>query len=153
MRPLTAALVLAAGLAIGAGWDAWASQASTGPARIRITDREVSFSSVDIGRRGRSVGDMQIWSTLLFNQRITRRPIGHTEFLCTYTRGISRSCRGTVFLPRGKLVVGGAVRFRQFYELAILGGTGLYDNARGTLVVTRATRSPRRHVLVFRLVG
>ena len=153
MRPISVALLLAAGLVLGAGWDAWTSQAGTGPARIRITDRQVSFATVDVGRGGRSAGDMQIWSTLLFNQRITRRPIGHTEFLCTYTRGISRSCRGTVFLPRGKLIVGGSLRFRQFYELAILGGTGLYDNARGTLTVTRTTRSPRRQILLFRLVG
>ena len=153
MRPISVAVLLAAGLVLGAGWDAWTSHAGTGPARIRITDREVSFARVDVGRRGRSAGDVEVTSTLLFNRRITRRAIGHTEFVCTYTVGISRSCRGTVFLPRGKLVVGGSLRFRQFYELAVLGGTGLYDNARGTLTVTRTTRSPRRQVLLFRLVG
>ena len=39
----------------------------------------------------------------------------------------ARSCRGTYFLPRGKLVVGGSLLYRQFYELAVLGGTGVYN--------------------------
>ena len=65
----------------------------------------------------------------------------------------ARGCRGTYTLPKGKLVVGGSLLYRQFYELAVLGGTGLYDNARGTLTVTRTHRNPARHPLVFRLVG
>jgi hypothetical protein len=65
----------------------------------------------------------------------------------------SRVCRGTFFLPKGKLVVGGSLLYRQFYELAILGGTGLYDNARGSLVVTRTDVRPVRDLVVFRLVG
>ena len=60
---------------------------------------------------------------------------------------------GTYFLPRGRIVVGGSLRFRQFYELAVLGGTGLYDNARGTLTVTRTHRKPVRDLVIFKLVG
>ena len=56
-------------------------------------------------------------------------------------------------LPKGELVVGGSILYRQFYDLAVLGGTGLYDNARGTLTVTRTHRKPVRNLVVFRLVG
>jgi hypothetical protein len=35
----------------------------------------------------------------------------------------------------------------------VLGGTGLYDNARGTLTVTRLRKNPRRDLFLFRLVG
>jgi hypothetical protein len=42
---------------------------------------------------------------------------------------------------------------RLIYELAIVGGTELYDNARGSLVVTTTALTPRRQVLVFRLAG
>ena len=124
-----------------------------GPATIRITDQEVSSKRVDIGERGRSPGDMQIMRHLLFNQRLSKRSIGHVEVVCTFIVGNSRSCRGTYFLPRGKLVVGGSLIFPQFYELAVLGGTGLYDNARGSLTVTRTARSPNRSIVLFRLVG
>ena len=74
--------------------------------------------------------------------------------LCTFVdSGRSRSCRGTYILPKGKLVVGGSLLYRQFYDLAVLGGTGLYDNARGTLTVTRTGRNPVRNAIDFRLVG
>ena len=56
-------------------------------------------------------------------------------------------------LPKGSLVVTGAIESRLLYEIAIVGGTGLYDNARGTLTVTSTHIKPRREVLVFRLTG
>lgn len=127
--------------------------AATGPATVRITDRQTQVARVDVGRQGRTPGDMEIFNSLVYNQRVTPRPLGHSEFVCTYTIGINRSCQGTIFLPKGKLMVGGVLRYRQFYELAVIGGTGLYDNARGTLTVTRIGDSPPRHLLFFRLAG
>ena len=80
--------------------------------------------------------------------------IGRGELVCTFVDTVrSRVCRGTYVLPKGKLVVGGSILYRQFYDLAVLGGTGLYDNARGTLTVTRTHRKPVRDLVVFRLVG
>jgi hypothetical protein len=132
---------------------AGSAEAVTGPAPIRITDREIATTRVDLGPHGRSAGDMQIMRHLLYNRRLTTRSIGHAELICTFVVGNSRSCRGTYFLPKGKLVVGGSLIFPQFYELAVLGGTGLYDNARGTVTVTRIARNPNRSIVFFRLVG
>jgi hypothetical protein len=85
---------------------------------------------------------------------VTSRAIGRVELVCTFVDSRrARVCRGTYFLPRGKLVVGGSLSYRQFYDLAIVGGTGLYDNARGTLTVTRTARRPVRDLVIFRLVG
>ena len=142
------ALVLGAAL-----FETLDSGASTGPGTIRITDRQTSFERVDVGKRGRSPGDREIENALVYNRRITPRALGHIEFVCTFTVGLNRNCRGTLFMPRGKIVVGGTMRYRQFYELAVLGGTGIYDNARGTMTVTRTARRPPRHILFFRLVG
>jgi hypothetical protein len=151
----TAGILLVGIAVIGAAalGNALDSSAGTGPATIRITDRQVTLERVDIGRRGRSPGDVEVQNTLVYNRRITRRALGHAEFVCTYTVGINRNCRGTVFLPKGKLVVGGSLRYRHFYELAVLGGTGLYDNARGTVTITRLGTHPTRTLLYFRLVG
>jgi hypothetical protein len=129
------------------------SEAATGPATIRITDRELAVTRVDVGARGISPGDTEIVRLRLL-ERGTRTTIGRAELLCTFMDSVrSRVCRGTYFLPKGKLVVGGSILYRQFYELAVLGGTGLYDNARGTLRVTQTQRKPVRHVALFRLVG
>jgi hypothetical protein len=147
---LTGVLV---GILVVSPWEG-GSNAATGPATIRITNRQVSVVRVDVGARGKSPGDMEIIRQSLFNQRVRQRAIGRAELVCTFVdRRRSRVCRGTYFLPKGKLVVGGSLLYRQFYELAVLGGTGLYDNARGSLVVTRMGIRPVRDRVVFRLVG
>jgi hypothetical protein len=134
-------------------WDG-GSKASTGPATIRITNSEISVTRVDVGARGKSPGDMEIIRQRLFNRRVTQRSIGSADLVCTFVDNRrARVCRGTYLLPKGKLVVGGSLLYRQFYELAVLGGTGIYDNARGSLVITRMGVRPVRDLAVFRLVG
>ena len=148
-------LVLAAavgGVAVAVA-SAWSSEAATGPANIRITNKQVRYERVDVGRRGRTPGDTEVIVSLLYNRRVTKKAIGHADFVCTFTLDTSRSCDGTIFLPAGQLRVGGSIRFRQIYALAVLGGTGLYDNARGMVTVTRLGRNPRRELMFFRLTG
>jgi hypothetical protein len=149
--------VIAVGLVVGVVVTAAApgrvSTAATGPAQIGISGQQTAYTRVNVGQRRSRVGDMEIVRYRLFNRRLTSKPIGRAELVCTFTIGTSRVCRGTYFLPKGKLVVGGSVVYRQLYELAVLGGTGLYDNARGTMVSTRINRTPRREFLLFRLVG
>jgi hypothetical protein len=151
MRKLV--LGLAVAFVAGAGWLHSSSAAATGPGQIRLTTKQERYHRVDHRPSGRSPGDMEIITQLLYNKGITPRALGHSEFVCTFTIDISRSCRATFFLPRGTLIVGGSLRFRQIYQLAVLGGTRHYDNARGTLTVTRLRKSPRRDFMVFRLVG
>ena len=130
------------------------SEAATGPAAIRISDREMRVTRVDIGAKGTSAGDLEVVMLDLQERGVTTRSIGRAELVCTFVgTGNRRVCRGTYELPRGSLVVGGSLEFRQFYSLAVLGGTNLYDNARGTLTVTRTSRKPVRHLVLFRLVG
>ena len=128
------------------------SEAGTGPATIRIYDRQLALTRVDVGARGTSPGDVEVVRVRLLERGGST--IGRGELVCTFADSVrSRICRGTYILPRGKLVVGGSILYRRFYELAVLGGTGLYDNARGTLTLTRTNRNPVRDLLVFRLVG
>jgi hypothetical protein len=134
------------------GWSS-TSSAATGPATIRITSREISRVRVDVGTPGRGAGDTEIVRHNLFNRRLKPMPIGHSEYVCTFTTSLTRACSVTIFLPRGRLIAGGSIRYNDLYELAVLGGTRLYDDARGTLTVIRTTRKPRRHILLFRLTG
>jgi len=146
----TAVLLVAAGLA-ALGVTAWASSAQTGPALIRITSTQKKYMFVNVGRG--TAGDMEIIRQRLFNKKITKRSIGRSELVCTFTFRRQRSCRATYFLPEGKIVIGGSITNRDIYDLAILGGTGLYNNARGTLTAIRLAKRPRREFLIFRLAG
>ena len=152
MRQFPATLVVVTGLVLLIAPGSFGSEQLQSPGVIRITNQEIRRSTVDIGRRGRSPGDVEVYRQLLYNRRITPRSIGRAELVCTYMDRTSRYCNGTYFLPRGRIVVGGVVRFRQFYELAVLGGTGLYNNVKGSLTVTLTARKPAKDLLLFRLV-
>jgi hypothetical protein len=155
MPRLFYAFVIAAIIAVLAIFNGWSltSNAGTGPATIRITNREISRVRVDAGRPGRGLGDTEIIRQNLFNKRIRSTPIGHADYVCTFVTSGTRSCMATIFLPQGRIIVGGSIRYPELHELAVLGGTRLYDNARGTLTVIRTTRRPRRDILLFRLTG
>ena len=138
-------------LAVGP-WQSY-SAAGTGPATIRINDRELRLTRVDLGAKGVSPGDIEVVRARLL-ERGTGTVIGRSELVCSFVdEARSRVCRGTYILPKGKIVVGGSILYSQFYDLAVVGGTGLYDNARGTLTVTRTSRKPVRNLILFRLVG
>ena len=135
---LLAAVALCAGTAAGS--------ASTGPATIRITDRQVMDKQFGDGVGAREVVRMTLYKP-------GKESIGQGALLCTYVTPRLRSCTGSFSLPRGVIVVSGLLTTRLLYELAIVGGTGLYDNARGTFTNTVLKLRPRRDLLLFRLTG
>ena len=124
----------------------------SGPGTIRITSRDIDVMVDNRGAPGRGTGDVMVVRQLLFNKGITKQAIGHSDLVCTYTGNRSRQCNGTYFLPRGKIVVSGSLRYREFFKLAVVGGTDLYNNVRGSMSGTLLGRGPRREVLVFRLL-
>jgi hypothetical protein len=128
--------------------------AQTGPAQIRITDVQMSYALLR-GRRGsHGAGSIELVKQSLYNPSLSSKPIGRATLMCTYFDAHDRACSGTYFLPKGALVVTGAIQSRLLYQIAVVGGTGLYDNARGTLTVTSTGLRPkRREVLLFRLTG
>ena len=120
---------------------------------IRITARDADVALDNHGPASRSPGDVLLISQLLFNKGITRQAIGRSTMVCTYTSSRDRQCSGTYFLPKGKIVVSGSMRYRGFFKLAVVGGTDLYNNVRGSVSGTMLSRGPRRELLVFRLIA
>jgi hypothetical protein len=123
----------------------------TGPGTIKVTSRQIGVNYNDTGPKGRGPGDVVLIRELLYNKGIRKAPIGHSEMVCTYTGMRWQQCSGTYFLPRGKIVVAGSLRYRDFFKLAIVGGTDLYDNVRGSVSATTYSRGPRKAILIFRL--
>jgi hypothetical protein len=120
---------------------------------IRITARDADVALDNHGPARRSAGDVLLISQLLYNKGITRQAIGRSTMVCTYTSSRDRQCNGTYFLPKGKIVVSGSMRYRGFFKLAVVGGTDLYNNVRGSVSGTMLSRGPRRELLVFRLIA
>jgi hypothetical protein len=143
--------IATAGGALAVAATAGGSVALTGPGTIRITDRLVKHIHVDGGPHGKGAGDQDFYRELLFNRGITPEPIGHSDIMCTSTGTGSANCSGTYFLPKGKLMVAGVLASRLFYELAVIGGTRLYENARGTLTAIALGGTTSHAFLLFRL--
>lgn len=152
MNRLLACLLTAAGTALVTTQFAGSTQQLTGPGIIRITAREKSFLKIDDGQPGVTPGDMEISRAALFNTRIRKKPLGHAQLVCVLTGDGFRNCTGTFILPAGKIAVSGALIYRDLYDLAVVGGTGKYNNVSGTLTVTRINRKHVADLLVFRLL-
>lgn len=150
-RQLAAALIGATCAAVAIVATSGAA-GSVGPSQIRITDVQVGDRLVR-PPGGRQAGTVELIRQRLYNPALSQRSIGRSLLVCTYSDGPDRSCVGTYILPKGNLVVTGALQTRLLYDIAVIGGTGLYDNARGTLTVTASHLRPRHEVLFFRLVG
>jgi hypothetical protein len=123
------------------------------PGTVTITGTEANHSHLDMGKRGTTIGDVDVYNLLLYNKRITPKAIGRGEMICTRVGTKRQSCTASFALPQGQIAVQGVISSRLIYDLAIVGGTGLYNNVRGSLTVTSLHRSkPIRELLVFRLV-
>ncbi len=125
------------------------SAESTGPAAVRLTDRQLRITHFGAD----AIGGGDIARMTLFGSSSATRPIGHAVITCMDVGLREQTCQGIYVLPKGTLETAGILRTRLFYTQAIIGGTGLFDNARGTLTVTARSLSPRREILLFRLSG
>jgi hypothetical protein len=140
--------------AIAASTASAAHSTQAGPGPIRITDVQTSYSFIRGRTRAHGAGAVELVKQRLYNPSISSKPIGRSTLMCTYFDPHDRTCVGTYFLPKGSLVVTGTIQSRLIYEIAVVGGTGLYANDRGTLTVTSTRLRPVRHeVLVFRLTN
>jgi hypothetical protein len=122
---------------------------STPKAVVRLTDQQQHLSRFGDDAPGGGV----IARLTLYGSKSPTRPIGHAVVTCLDVGSGEQTCDGSYVLPKGTLETAGILRTRLFYTQAIVGGTGLYDNARGTLTVTAKALSPRREILLFRLTG
>jgi hypothetical protein len=125
------------------------SSEATGPAVVRLTDRQVR---VEGSARG-GIGTVEVVRVALYGSRSRSRPIGRGVVTCVHVGASERSCTGSYVLPRGSIETAGLLESRLLYTQAVVGGTGLYDNARGSLTVIAKQLRPRRELLLFRLTG
>lgn len=135
------------------GWAAAASAAPllATPGTVRVTDALVTQTHVAAAQSRNGAGSMEFFRGLLYNKRVTPAAIGHSDIMCVHTGTGSMNCSGTYFLPKGKIMVGGVIGSRLFFQIAVIGGTGLYENARGTLTSTFLGGHPQKEFLLFRL--
>jgi hypothetical protein len=119
-----------------------------GPGFVRVTATAI--------RQQRSFGDRTTVS-LIYNKRIVQHSIGNAILSCDYVgRGGplgsgTQLCEAVYSMPHGKILASGVVKLRSFYILGVTGGTGLYSNVGGEVVVSTFACCPRQERLLFSL--
>jgi hypothetical protein len=157
---LLIAIVAAAGLVIGV------SPASSldEPEVIRLVDveeTETPLDGVDFSEEGLpTIGARFTFTDGLYRWAGTKRGarIGRFEGLCTWVGAearvfVSALCTAVAFLPAGKIVLVAHLRFGEetaAFALPVVGGTGRYANARGTVTIKDLPSG--KQAAVFRLV-
>lgn len=117
-----------------------------GPGLIRVT--AVTSTEIDDGLRltqaswlrdkhGRRIG----WAIVVCRDLGEGGPLGSGTSLCD----------GTYLFPKGRIQATSTRKSRASYVLAVTGGTGLYSNVGGVLLVETISERPRSERLLFSL--
>ena len=157
LRPAVACgLVATAGLAMAvAGTDAQQPGPPTGTLELVQRDREARFRLIDVpprqGERGRpTTGDGFLITGPVRDTAGNRAGRLQAHFVITNLRREEAQGSATFMLPDGHIVIGGAETRARIDDFAIVGGTGRYAGARGTL---RVTETRRRTAFLFTFLG
>jgi allene oxide cyclase len=119
------------GLLMATGWIAVASAAET----LTMVEKVVSETTVDIGPKGDSLGDVLAFANPVFDAAGSVK-VGSDEGHCLRTVvGKTWDCSWTVTLKDGQIMATGPILDNADSAMAIIGGTGKYAGARGTLLV------------------
>jgi hypothetical protein len=144
--PRAALLTLAVVLA---GLAAYAARAGTGSSSLRLVATQHDFHEIGIGKKGPVPG-----STFVFSEKLTQAgsPVGSDHIVCTFTGSWPSEtdfCRA-VFRVNGSTIVAEGISAQGPFTVAIVGGTGRYQGARGTI---RSTPTKNGETLDFRLTS
>ena len=124
-----AAASLVSGIGAGPG------AASAGVASLHLYERPGPTHVVDNAPKGRKAGrgDLVLYANPVFDRHGTQ--VGTDHGVCTLLGGGRSACDATLVLPKGQIVTHVLQGTKTSFELAVLGGTGAYAGARGTVTM------------------
>jgi hypothetical protein len=135
---VTCGLVAGAGLVMVVGSQAQQPGPPTGTLELMQRDRETRSRLIDVpprqGERDRpTIGDAFLVTGSVRDAAGSR--VGRLQAHFLVTSRLDAQVSGTFMLDDGRIVIGGATVGTDSGEFAVLGGTGRYAGARGTLEV------------------
>ena len=101
--------------------------------QIKVVERAVGETSVDLGAKGDSVGDLLVFANGVFDQA-NKVQLGTDQGYCVRTIvGKSWECIWTITLKGGQITIEGPFMDAGDSLLAVTGGTGDYAGAKGSM--------------------
>lgn len=127
----------------GAGWAA---------ERIELVEHADTDATLDLGAKGDSVGDLLTWSNPLFDAA-NKTQVGSDQGYCVRVAvGKSWECSWTNLLKDGQIMVEGPFYDDKDSLVTVIGGTGKYAGARGTLKLHARDAKASSYQFIFDLL-
>ena len=101
--------------------------------QIKVVERPVGETTVDLGAKGDSIGDMLVFANGVFDAA-NKAQLGSDQGYCVRTIvGKSWECIWTLTLKAGQITVEGPFMDEGDSLFAVTGGTGKYAGAKGSM--------------------
>lgn len=112
---------------------ATAASAADSPKIVQVVERATTDAVTDTGEKGDTNGDLLTWANDLFDAANVKK-VGTDQGYCVrVAKGVSWECAWTNTLADGNIAVAGSFYDKGDSTMAIIGGTGAYAGARGSM--------------------
>jgi hypothetical protein len=120
--------------------------------QIKVVERPVGETTVDLTAKGDSVGDMLVFANGIFDAA-NKTQIGTDQGYCVRTIvGKSWECFWTLTLKAGQITVEGPFLDEGDSLLVVTGGTGKYAGAKGSLKLHPRDPTPTGYDFTYDLL-
>jgi len=120
--------------------------------KIVVVERPVGETSVDLGAKGDSVGDLLVFANKVYDAG-NKTEIGSDQGYCVRTIvGKSWECFWTLTLKAGQITVEGPFMDLGDSLLVVTGGTGKYAGAKGSMKLHPRDATPTGYDFVYDLL-
>jgi hypothetical protein len=120
--------------------------------RIEVVERALTDATLDLGAKGDSVGDLLTWGNPIFDAA-NKTQIGTDQGYCVrVVVGKSWECTWTNLFKDGQIMVEGPFYDDKDSIFAIIGGTGKYAGARGSLKLHARDAKATSYQFIFELL-
>ncbi|MGB6309614.1 MAG: allene oxide cyclase family protein [Steroidobacteraceae bacterium] len=119
--------------ALGAALRALPAASAIAAEQIKVVERPVGETTVDLGPKGDSIGDMLVFANGVFDAA-NKTQLGSDQGYCVRTIvGKSWECFWTLILKAGQITVEGPFMDEGDSLFTVTGGTGKYAGAKGSM--------------------
>ena len=120
--------------------------------RIVVVERPVGETTVDLGAKGDSVGDLLVFANKVYDEG-NKAPVGSDQGYCVRTVvGKSWECFWTLELQAGQITVEGPFMDAGDSLMIVTGGTGKYAGAKGSMKLHPRDATPTAYDFTYQLL-
>src|SRR5580700_4711731 len=120
--------------------------------QIKVVERPVGETTVDLGAKGDSIGDMLVFANGVFDAA-NKTQVGSDQGYCVRTIvGKSWECFWTLTLAAGQITVEGPFLDTGDSLMVVTGGTGKYAGAKGSMKLHPRDATPTGYDFTYDLL-